>query len=272
MKALGAISVKSYNQPRRDQRQQVIAAAREAEMMVVPEGGSAFEHNLTMVVDGHTGVEHSIPVAAIYDDVRQLWSATEVGYTPTLVVGYGGLWGENYWYAHTPAWQSERLQRFVPREELDPVARRRIHAPEGEWNHLHNARIAAELQDAGVGVQLGAHGQREGLAVHWELWSFVQGGMTPLEALRAATLDGARYLGMEGDIGSLEAGKLADLVVLDRNPLEDIRASESVRWVLLGGRVYDGMTLDEAGNHSRKREPFFWELPKPAFAGLAAER
>jgi imidazolonepropionase-like amidohydrolase/Tol biopolymer transport system component len=271
-KAAGAISVKSYNQPRRDQRQQVIAAARETGMMVVPEGGSAFEHNMTMVVDGHTGVEHSIPVAAIYDDVKQLWSATEVGYTPTLVVGYGGLWGENYWYAHAPAWQSERLMRFVPREEVDAIARRRVWAPEGEWNHLDNARVAAELQDAGVPVQLGAHGQREGLAVHWELWSFVQGGMTPMEALRAATLDGARYLGMDRDIGSLEPGKLADLVVLDRNPLEDIRNSESVRWVVLNGRVYDGMTLDEHGNHPRKRPPFFFELPKPAYSALATER
>jgi hypothetical protein len=225
-----------------------------------------------MVIDGHTTVEHSIPVAAIYDDVIQLWRGTAVGYTPTLVVGYGGLWVENYWYAHAPAWQSERLLRFVPREEVDPIARRRIMAPEGEWNHLNNARVAAELQDAGVSVQLGAHGQREGLAVHWELWSFVQGGMTPLEALRAATLDGARAIGMERDLGSLEPGKLADLVVLDHNPLEDIRHSESVRWVVLNGRVYDGWTLDEAGNHPRRREPFFWELPPQSFASPAAPR
>src|SRR4029077_18198409 len=113
MKAIGAISVKSYNQPRRDQRQQVIAAARELGMLVVPEGGSLFEHNMTMVVDGHTGVEHSIPVARAYKDVRQLWSGTRVGYTPTLIVGYGGIWGENYWYAKTPVWADSRLLSFV---------------------------------------------------------------------------------------------------------------------------------------------------------------
>src|SRR4029078_12932049 len=104
LKAVGAVSVKSYNQPRREQRQQVIAAARELKMMVVPEGGALFEHNMTMVVDGHTGVEHSIPVGAIYKDVVQLWKSTPVGYTPTLIVGYGGIWGENYWYAKTQVW------------------------------------------------------------------------------------------------------------------------------------------------------------------------
>ncbi|HYN20265.1 MAG TPA: LpqB family beta-propeller domain-containing protein, partial [Thermoanaerobaculia bacterium] len=265
MKAVGAISVKSYNQPRREQRQQLLAAARELGIMVVPEGGSLFEHNMTMVVDGHTGVEHSIPVARIYEDVKQLWSATQVGYTPTLIVGYGGLWGENWFYAHDQVWANPRLQRFVPREFLDERARRPGIAPDEEWNHFNNARIAAELQDRGVEVQLGAHGQREGLGAHWELRMFVQGGMTPLEALRAGTIDGARYLGMDKDIGSIETGKLADLVVLDADPLADIHNAENIGLVMLNGRLYDGTTLDQVGNHPKKREPFFWERQAPAF-------
>ncbi|HXU83043.1 MAG TPA: amidohydrolase, partial [Polyangia bacterium] len=195
MKAVGAVSVKSYNQPRRDQRQQILEAARREGIMVVPEGGSLFEHNMAQVVDGHTGVEHSVPVARIYEDVKQLWSATKVGYTPTLIVAYGGIMGENYWYAHDKVWQDERLLRFVPREVLDERSRRPFTAPDEEWGHLNSARIAAELQDRGVEVQLGAHGQREGLGAHWELWMLGQGGMTPMEALRAATIDGARYLG-----------------------------------------------------------------------------
>src|SRR6185503_6194189 len=119
MKAAGAFSVKSYNQPRRDQRQQVIAAARELGMMVVPEGGSLYEHNMTMVVDGHTGIEHAIPVGAVYADTVQLWSRTQVQWTPTLGVAYGGIMGENYWYAHTNVWEDERLLAFVPRESID---------------------------------------------------------------------------------------------------------------------------------------------------------
>jgi len=266
MQAAGAFSVKSYNQPRRDQRQQVLTAARELGMMVVPEGGSLFHTNMSMVVDGHTGVEHSIPVGSIYDDVRQLWKATEVGYTPTLIVGYGTIFGENYWYANTKVWQNERLLTFVPRENVDPIARRPLQAPEEEWGHIQNARIAADLQDLGVGVQLGAHGQREGLGAHWELWMFVQGGMTPHEALRAGTIDGARYLGLDKDIGSLEPGKLADLIVLDANPLEDIRNSESISWTIVNGRVYDARTMNEAGNHPKKREPYYFQREQPAFA------
>ncbi|HSY50478.1 MAG TPA: amidohydrolase family protein [Thermoanaerobaculia bacterium] len=269
MKAIGAISVKSYNQPRRDQRQQIIEAARQTGMMVVPEGGSLFEHNMTMVVDGHTGVEHSIPVAKAYDDVVQLWSKSHSGYTPTLIVGYGGLWGENYWYAKTNVWEDKRLLTFVPRRVIDSRSRRRTLAPDDEWNHFSNAALAKRLNDAGVSVQLGAHGQREGLGAHWELWMFVQGGMTPLQAIRAATLSGAHYIGMDKDIGSLEPGKLADLLVLDANPLDDIRNSESIHYTVANGRIFDAMTMNETGNHPRARQRFYFELPGNDAWGLA---
>ncbi len=259
MKAAGAFSVKSYNQPRRDQRQQIIAAARELEMMVVPEGGSLIQHNLNMLVDGHTGIEHSIPVSNLYRDGIQLWAGTETGYTPTLVVAYGGIWGEHYWYQHTNVWENERLLTFVPRERIDARSRRRTMAPEEEYNHFDNARVCKELTDAGVSVQLGAHGQREGLGAHWELWMFEQGGMTPHESLRAATLNSAQYLGLDADLGSIEAGKLADLIVLEENPLENIRNSEKIRYTMVNGRIYDARTMNQVGNHPSERAAFYWE-------------
>ena len=222
-KALGAISVKSYNQQRRDARQMIVKASRELEILDVPEGGSLLYMNQTHVLDGHTGVEHSVPVPRLYKDTVELFAKSSVGYTPTLIVGYGGLSGEYYWYQHTNVWENERLLTFIPREVIDPRSRRRLMAPETDFNHVLIARGAKQIADAGGSVQLGAHGQLQGLGAHWELWMLQQGGMTPMESLRAATIAGARYLGLDGDIGSLEKGKLADLIVLDRNPLENIR-------------------------------------------------
>lgn len=253
LKKAGAFSVKSYNQPRREQRQQVIEAGRELEMMVVPEGGSLLQHNLTMVVDGHTGIEHSIPVANIYDDIKQLWSQSDVGYTPTLGVAYGGIWGENYWYDKTDVWNHPRLSKFVPKNQLLPRSMRRVKAPDHHYNHFNNARVAKELQDLGVLVNLGAHGQREGLAAHWEIWMFAQGGMTPLEALRAATLDPAKYIGLDKNIGSLEVGKLADLVVIDGNPLENIRDTDKVDYTMINGRLFNAATMNEVGQKQRDK-------------------
>jgi imidazolonepropionase-like amidohydrolase/Tol biopolymer transport system component len=259
MKAVGAISVKSYNQPRREQRQQILAGAREVGIMVVPEGGSLFQHNMTMVVDGHTTIEHTIPVASIYEDVLALWPPGKVGYTPTLLVGYGGNWGENYWYQKTNVWENPRLSKFVPPFVLDPRSRRRTMAPEDEFNHFNLAKIAASLEKAGVLVNTGAHGQREGLGLHWEIWMLVQGGLTAHEALRCATANGARSLGLDRDIGTLQPGKLADLVVIDGNPLQDIRQSEKVVWTMVNGRLYDAATLDEIGGREKKRAKYWWE-------------
>ena len=259
LKAVGAFSVKSYNQQRRDVRQMIIKAARELEMMVVPEGGSLLYMDETFVYDGHTGLEHSLPVPVLYDDVVNLFARSRTGYTPTLIVGYGGLSGENYWYQHDEVWANENLLQYTPREIVDARARRRTMAPEDDFNHVLISEGAKKILDAGGLVQLGAHGQLQGLGAHWELWMLEQGGMTELEALRSATLMGAEYIGLDGELGSIEEGKLADLVVLGKNPLENIRNSESVEMVMLNGRLYDAATMSEIGNHPKERKPFYWQ-------------
>jgi imidazolonepropionase-like amidohydrolase len=261
IKAVGGFSVKSYNQPRREQRQQVLKAARDLELLVVPEGGSTFYTNITMILDGHTGIEHNIPVAPLYDDVMSLWAETEVGYTPTLIVSYGGLSGEYYWYQHQDVWNEERLLAFTPRSVIDPRSRRRQMASEDDYWHVTVSQQAKKLVDRGGTVQIGAHGQLQGLGAHWETWMLAQGGMTPHEALRSATLHGAVYLGLDGDLGSLEEGKLADLVVLDANPLDDIQNSDDISYVMVNGRIFDARTMNQVGNHAQVRAPFWWENP-----------
>jgi imidazolonepropionase-like amidohydrolase/Tol biopolymer transport system component len=255
----GAISVKSYQQPRREQRQQVIEAARQTGMMVVPEGGSLFQLNMSMIVDGHTGIEHAIPLAAVYDDVRQLWTQTQVGYTPTLNVGYGGLDGEHYWYARTDVWKHPLLTKYVPRALLEARAVRRPTAPDEDFNILRVASTATALQRAGVKANIGAHGQREGLGAHWEMWMFGLGGMTSLEAIRTATANPAHYLGLDKDLGSLEVGKLADLVIIDGDVLKDIRQSDRISHVMQNGRLFEVGTMNELLPRQKARKPFFFD-------------
>ncbi len=259
--AFGATSVKSYNQPRRDQRQQVLQAARELGVNVVPEGGSTFTHNMSMILDGHTGIEHNVPIYPLYNDVLTTWGASDVGYTPTLVVNYGSMSGEFYWFQHTNVWEKERLLTFTPRGVVDSRSRHRTMVPEEEYEigHFQSAAAAKELHDRGITVNIGAHGQLQGLAAHWETWMFTQGGMSNHDALRVATINGANYIGMGDHIGSLETGKLADLIVIDGDPLDNIYNTENVVYTMINGRLYDASTLNQIGNHPQERLPFWWE-------------
>ncbi len=273
MKAVGAFSVKSYNQPRRDQRQQVVAAARELEMMVVPEGGSTFMHNMTMIVDGHTGIEHTLPVQTAYDDVADLWRGSGVGYTPTLCVAYGGISGERYWYEKDDLWLHPRLNAFLPRHALHPQSHRRQKAPLEDYNHIRVAEIAKMVVENGGTVQAGGHGQLNGIDTHWELWSFVQGGMTPIQSLECGTIHGAKYLGLDSDIGSLEVGKLADIVVYDRgrDPTKEIRDSQEIAMVMANGRLFDAHTMNELAGE-KKPAPKFHFSDGTANGGMSLPR
>jgi imidazolonepropionase-like amidohydrolase len=253
----GARSVKNYNQPRRNQRQQIVAAARAENMLVVPEGGSLFQLDITHIQDGNSTLEHNIPQRRYYEDVLSLWSQTQVAYNPTLVVTYGGLAGDPYWTQATPVWNHPLLSRHTPPSELAARVRGTT-APADQWVDQYNAREAERLAARGVRVAIGGHGQQPGMSEHWDLWSYVRGGATPLEALRHGTVDPAYIYGFP-DLGTLEPGKLADLVVLNADPTVDIRNTDHIDKVMLNGRLYDAATLNETVTGNRQRPPYFWE-------------
>jgi imidazolonepropionase-like amidohydrolase/Tol biopolymer transport system component len=258
MKAVGAFSVKSYNQPRRDARQQIIEAARQLQMEVVPEGGSTFSVNTTMFLDGHTTLEHNLPVAPLYEDMLKLISESKTAYTPTFVVLYGGMSGENYWYQNTNVWENQKLQYYNAPGQIDARSRRRPMASNDDYFFVTVSQAAKKLNDRGTLVNTGAHGQQDGIAEHWEIWMMQMGGMSNHQALRAATLNGARSLGLDKDVGSLETGKLADLIVLDANPLTDIKNTQSIRYVMVNGRMYDVSNMAQLGNHPKAAPAPFW--------------
>jgi len=259
LKAQGAHSVKNYNQPRREQRQMIVRAAQAENMEVVPEGGSLYTLDVTHIQDGNSTVEHNIPLDTFYDDLIQFWTQTKTNYTPTLVVTYGGPAGDPYWRSHTDVFRQPVLMRHIPPGILAAQNTRREIAPEEDYVDDDSAREAKKLADKGVQVAIGAHGQQAGMGAHWELWSFVRGGWSPIEALRAGTIMAATSLGYAKDVGSLEVGKLADLVVLDADPTQDIRNTDHIAMVMQNGRLYDAATLNETVTGNRQRQPYYWE-------------
>jgi imidazolonepropionase-like amidohydrolase len=157
-------------------------------------------------------------------------------------------------------WKNEKLLRFFPRGVIDARSiRRPVMTMDGDWHHMKVAAGCKKILDAGGKVTLGAHGQLQGLGPHWELWALTQGGMSNHQALRCATWNGAWELGMDKDLGSLEPGKLADIVVMDKNPLEKIENSNSVRYVVKNGEVFDGETMNQVWPVTKSRPAFIFQ-------------
>ncbi|WP_281542727.1 amidohydrolase family protein [Maribacter aestuarii] len=257
-------TIKMYLVGNRQQRQWVIEACKDLKLMPTTEGGLDFKLNMTQLIDGYPGHEHSLPIYPIYDDVIKTIADSKMAVTPTLLVSYGGPWAENYYYSRENVWGDEKLQYFTPYKELANKSRRR---PGWFMDEEHvfkkHAEFMADLVDAGGLAGIGSHGQLQGLGFHWELWSVASGGMKPMDALRVATIIGAEAIGLDEDLGSLEPGKLADILVLDNNPLDDLRNTNSIDQVIKNGRVYDADTLDEVWPDKKKAETFTWQTKKP---------
>jgi imidazolonepropionase-like amidohydrolase len=265
MKAYGARMIKVYQQPRRSQRIDFAEACREEKMRLTAEGAGELQTDLSMAIDGFTSFEHSLPVD-LHKDVVQFLAQSGTYYTPTLIVGYGGPWAEQYFWQNANPHDDPKLNRFVPHPYIDARSRRHPWIWPDEYHFPTVAHGAAEVLRAGGNVSLGAHGQLQGLGAHWELWAMAgegggtaRPGMTPLEALRSATINGADKLGLAPDLGSVEAGKLADLVVLNADPLADIHNTTKIRWVIKNGSVYEAETMKELWPEEKVLPRFFWQ-------------
>jgi len=261
-------TIKQYLAGDRKVRQWVIMAARELRLTPTTEGGSNFTMNLTLAQDGYAGLEHSLPISPFYDDVVQLGAFSGMVYTPTFIVAYGGPSGRQYYLTHTEMDDVERLRRFTPHDEMDKWKSTQWFRTD-QYPHFLHAEQLKKWMDAGGQAGLGSHGEIQGLGTHWELWMMASGGMDNHTALRMATIMSADAIGLAGDLGSLEAGKLADLQVLGSNPLEELANTVDIDYVMKNGRLYDGPTLDEVWPRQRPLATQWWWRVEPPDADPA---
>jgi Tol biopolymer transport system component/imidazolonepropionase-like amidohydrolase len=261
-------TLKQYVAGDRIVRQWILEACKEYGITPTIEGSLDLKLNLTQMADGYSGQEHSFPIAPLYKDITTYVAKTKTFYTPTILVAYGAPWSENFWFQNESPANDAKLRRWVPWELLDNMVRRRAQwfLPE-EYGHQLIAKGVTDVVRAGGRAGLGSHGQLQGLGAHWETWSLASGGLTPHETLQVVTMHGAEAIGLQQDVGSLEPGKMADLLVLDRNPLDNIKNTNSIRYVMKNGELYEGDTLNMVWPQQKPLPKQFWWDTEPRTAG-----
>lgn len=240
-------NIKAYMVGDRETRRRTARVLAEQGMMATTEGASDLNLNLTHFIDGFAGNEHALPITPIHDDVVRLMAESGTSYTPTLSVLYGG-WPALFERIIAERPQDDpRVRRFFPAEMIAEKLRDRHWAPEEQQTYARFAADALRVQRAGGLVAMGSHSEIQGLGMHWEMAAYAAGGATPMEALYAATMGSAGAIGRASEVGSLEPGKFADILIMDADPRDAIVNSRRLHRVMKNGRLYDPMSLSIIG-------------------------
>lgn len=256
----GATTIKQYLEPRREQRQWLSEAGRKLGLMVTAEGEDVF-YDMSMIMDGHTGWEHPLLYLPLYSDVAKFFGQAKATYSPTAIVSSTGPWDEEYFFQQSDVWKDKKQRRWMPWLELVPHARRRILRPVTDYDYPLTAQGLADIIAEGGHGAIGGHGQQHGLGSHWEVWMYAS-AMGPMQALEVATLGGAHFIGIDKDVGSIAVGKLADLIVLNSNPLEDIHNTLDMLYVMKAGRLYEADSLNEVWPDRKPFGNYYWVVPE----------
>jgi Tol biopolymer transport system component len=242
-------NLKEYRTGNRRQREWLLQATQALGMQATTEGALDMKLDMTQIQDGFPGNEHAFSAVPIADDIVQLFARSGVSYTPTLQISNGGLAGQQFYLTSQSSpnaiHNDPKLRHFMPGSFIDRKTERVHWALPDEYAFPLVAAGAAKIERAGGLVAVGSHGEIPGLGFHLEMQALATGGMTTMEVLHAATMGSSKTIGREAEFGSLEPGKFADLIILGKNPLDDIRNTLSIEDVMKDGRLYDGNTLNE---------------------------
>jgi Tol biopolymer transport system component len=252
----GAVSLKDFLVSTRRQRQWIAEAARRHRVFLTGEGGS-LEHDLSMVMDGHSGWEHDLTYTPIYADAATFFGQARAIYSITLMTDGPGPLNEEWFWQRDDVWRDSKQREWLPWRFVIPQTRTRWLRPETDYTFPVLAQGLVDIVEQGGYGTVGGHGDQHGIGTHWEIWMLARAAGNA-RALEYATRHGAHALGFDEDLGAITPGRIADLIVLDKDPLADIRNTTALRFVMKGGVLYSASSLDELFPDERPFGPRWW--------------